>query len=229
MQLAAGDSNQSWMEMGYVPPVGHTLQRHGSSMSQTLPHAQGQNPASQGLANGSTGLVKAGSGLVNGSLGPVNVPAKHNAAVRHQRWNDNPFVDQRWPFTPMEAEQQDPTAAFPGYERLPFDNRPGSPAANLRRAVSNLSRQGSALIRNGSGDQYMTNQQWIVRNRNGAGMMRQASSPGQFGLGMPLPGLEMPWEQQWAPALPAAAAVADSLVIHGPHSLLERQGPGALS
>ena len=57
-------------------------------------------------------------------------------------------------------------------------------------------------------------------------MLRQASSPGQFGLGMPWHTSEM--EQQWAPMLTAAgaAASAGSLVMHGPHSLLERPGQG---
>lgn len=201
--------------MGYAPPAAYALQRHGSNMSQDGP--------GQGLVH--PGLIDANPGLNQGN-------GKPNGAVRHQRWNENPFVDARWPFTPLAADQNDAPHAPYGdgrYQRLPYDNRGESSMGPLVRAGSNVTRQGSGLIRFGSGDQYVNN----FLSQRGQGMSRQASSPGQFGLGMPLQGSGMPWhasemEQQWAPMLTAAgaAASAGSLVMHGPHSLLERPGQG---
>ncbi|KAL0025951.1 hypothetical protein WJX77_006909 [Trebouxia sp. C0004] len=212
----SGDSNQSWLEMGYAPPTAYALQRHGSNMSQDGP--------GQGLVN--PGLITANPGLNQGD-------SKPNGAVRHQRWNENPFVDARWPFTPLAAEQNDAHHAPYGdgrYQRLPYDNRGESSMGPLVRAGSNVTRQGSGLIRFGSGDQHVNNN--LIQRRQG--MLRQASSPGQFanspiGLGMPWHASEM--EQLWAPSIgmltaAGAAASAGSLVMHGPHSLLERPGQG---
>ena len=114
------------------------------------------------------------------------------------------------------------------FDQLPFDNRPASTAGPLRRAGSNMSRQESGLIRFGSGDQYVMNQHGHIVNQMGQGMTRQVSSPGQIGTQMPLHASGMPWQQQWAPALSASDAAPDSLVIHGPHSLLEQPRPGML-
>ena len=164
-------------------------------------------------------------GLINANPGLNQGDGKPNGAVRHQRWSDNPFVDARWPFTPLAAEKNGAHHTPYGdghYQRLPYDNRGESSKGPLVRAGSNVTRQGSGPIRFGSGDQYVNN----YPNQRGQGMVRQASSPGQFGLGMPWQASEM--EQQWAPMLTAAgaAASAGSLVMHGPHSLLERPGQG---
>lgn len=196
--------------MSYAPPGVYTLHRHGSNMSQEA-------------GSSSQGLISANPGLVQDTV-------KSNGTARHQRWSDNPFVDQRWPFTPLLAEQNENAphghAPHSSYQRLPFDNRGESAVGSLARAGSNLPRMGSGLVRYGSGDQY-------VGSPHGQGMLRQGSSPGQFGQGMPFHSSGLPWtasgmKQQWAPMLTAAdaAASAGSLVMHGPHSLLERPGQG---
>ena len=208
--------------MGYLPPAGYAVQRHGSNISrEALPGNQGLIPANPGLVSSTQGLVKANE--------------KPNVVARHQRWGDNPFADARWPFTPTAAEHFDGRNILYGqsnYQRLPFDNRAESAVGPLVRAGP--SRQGSGLNRYGSGDHHaddMIAQRGSAVDRLGSRMLRQASSLGHTGLGMPLHGSGMPWEQQWAPMLTAADAVAgvSGLVMHGPHSLLERPGPGESS
>ena len=245
--FVSGDSNQSWLEMGYAPPIGYGLQHQGSGVSQHgLLTNQGLVNSQQVLGNvyqepgnGPQGLVSGSQGLVNGPHGLVNSTAKSNVGIRHQRQTDNPFVDERWPFTPMAAEPNNGGHTPYGngyYEHLPFDNRATSAVGPLARMGSSLSHQGSAgLIRFGSGDQYAQGTlvpPGSLADGFGAGMVRQASSPAP---GMPffLHGMAMPWGnpslgQQLAPAKTAAdsAAAANSLVMHGPHSLLERPGPG---
>ena len=219
--------------MSYALPVGYGLQHQGSGVSQ------------QGLLT-SPGFVTAHSALLNGHQdsdngpqGLVNGTANAKVGFRHQRQTDNPFADERWPFTPMVAEPNYGGHAPYGngqYEHLPFDSRARSAVGPLARMGSNLSQHGSAgLIRFGSGDQYAQNiaHAGLLQDRFGAGMMRQASSPAP---GMPffLQGMAAPWghpglgQQQPDRSLTAAAsaATANSLVMHGPHSLLERPGPG---
>ena len=219
--------------MGYAPPLGHGLQHQGSGVSQ-----QGLL-TNQGYANGQPTLVGGHQDFDNGPQGLVNSTAKGNVGFRHQRQTDNPFVDERWLFTPMAAEPNNGGHAPYGngrYEHLPFDNHATSTVGPLARMGSNLSQQGSAgLIRIGSGDQYThsTTHAGSLANRFGAGMVRQGSSPAP---GMPffLHGIAMPWghpglgQQQPVPSLTSAASAAteNSLVMHGPHSLLERPGPG---
>ena len=234
--VCAGDSTQSWLETGYVPPVGYSLQHQGSGVSQ------------QGLLT-SPGFVKGQSehqdsdngpqGLVNGPQGLVNGTAKPHVGFRHQRQTDNPFVDEHWPFTPMAAEPNNGGHALYGngqYEHLPFDKPATTAAGPLACMGSNLSQQGSAgLIRYGSGDQFTHNNTHTgsLVGRFGAGMVRQGSSPAP-GTPFFLHGMSLPWghprlgQQQLDPSLTAAAsaATANSLVMHGPHSLLERPGPG---
>ncbi|KAA6418207.1 MAG: hypothetical protein FRX49_11865 [Trebouxia sp. A1-2] len=59
-----GDSNQSWLEMGYAPPAAYALQRHGSNMSQDGP---GQGLVNPGLINANPGLNQ-GEGKPNGAV-----------------------------------------------------------------------------------------------------------------------------------------------------------------
>ena len=223
--------------MGYVPPVGYGLQHQGSGVSQQglLTHAGCINGQSA-LLNGHQDSHDGPQGLVNGPQGLVNSTAKRDVGFRHQRQTDNPFVDERWPFTPMAAEPNHGGHAPYGnghYEHLPFDNHAVGP---LARMGSNLSHQGSAgLIRFGSGDQYAhsTTHAGSLADRFGAGVVRQGSSPAP-GTPFFLHGMAMPWghpglgQQQPIPPLTEAApaATASSLVMHGPHSLLERPGPG---
>ena len=236
----SGDSNQSWLEMGYAPPVGYGLQHQGSGVSQQgLLSNPGFVNGHSALLNGHQDCNDGPQGLVSGPQGLVNSTAKGSVGFRHQRQTDNPFVDERWPFTPMAAELNNGGHAPYGngqYEHLAFDNRAMTAVGPVARMGSNLSRQGSAgLIRFGSGDQYAysTTHAGSLGDRFGAGMVRQGCSPAP---GMPffLHGMAMPWGHpglgQQQPALSltdaASAATANSLVMHGPHSLLERPGPG---
>ena len=219
-----GDSNQSWLDAAYAPPLGHALQHQGSNVSQ-----QGLL-ANQGLVSGHEGLVNGPQGLVKG-----------HGAVRHQRQADNPFVDERWPFTPMAAEPNYHNGGYapysnPNYAQSQFQNPAASAVGPLNRWGSQQSQQGSTgLTRYGSGDQYAhgtTFHHGLMTNQVGAGMMRQASSPSP---GMPLKSYGMPlslsgFGPNWMPATAAAgsSAAANSLVMHGPYSLLERPGPGEL-
>ena len=193
----------------------------------------------QGLL-GVPGPVNSPHGPINGYHETANGP---QGLFRHQRQINNPFADDRWPFIPMSADHNNA-------DHVPYSNgtlthlpadRAASTAGPLRRMGSNLSRQGSAgLIRFGSGDQHghgATHQHGSMDHRYGfdhigAGMIRQASSPAPE---MPLHGMGMPWvhagfQSQWAPAVTAAdsQATASSFLMHGPHSLLERPGPGKL-
>lgn len=220
--------------MGYVPPVGHGLQHQGSGISQ-----QGLL-TNQGYAHGQPALVNGHQGFDNnGPQGLVNKTATGNVSFRHQRQTDNPFVDERWPFMPMAAEPNNGGHAPYGngrYEHLLFDNGATSTVGPLARMGSGLSQQESAgLIRLGSGDEYAhsTTHDGSLADHDGSGMVRQGSS---HAPGMPffLHGMAMPWgntglgQQQLIPSLTAAAsaATANTLVMHGPHSLLERPGPG---
>lgn len=214
--MPAGDSTQSWRELGYAPPGGYPLQRHGSNVSQEAV------PGTQGLIPANPGQLGAGPGPINGSGRP-------NGVGRHQRWSENPFVNERGPFTPFAESNDMRNVPYGSYQRLPFDNRPESTAGPLVRAGSGLKRQGSGLIRFASGDQHVNG----TMSQQASVMMQQASSPGHIGLGMSLYGSGMPWngsgmEQLWAPMLTAAdaAASAGSIVMHGPHSLLEQPGQG---
>lgn len=221
MRASSGDSNQSWLEMPYAPPLGYTLQHQGSGVSQ------------QGLLT-NQGYHEPGNGpqgLVNGPQGLFNGLAKNNLGFRHQRQTDNPFVDERWPFTPMAAEPNNGGHAPYGnenYQHVPFTSRATS------AAVGPLARMGSTgLIRFGSGDQYahgIMSQPGSLPDHFGAPLMRQASSPVS---GMPWHGPAVPWgsarlRQELAPGMTASesAALGNTLVMHGPHSLLERPGPG---
>ena len=242
--VCSGDSNQSWLENPYAPPLGYALQHQGSGVSQQglLPNQgmmngyhdndyPGNGP--QGLVNGHQGLVNNPQGLVNGLQGLVNSPAKNNLGFRHQRQTDNPLADERWPFTPMAAEPNHGGHAPYGneaYQHLPFSTRATS-------AVGPLARMGSGgLIRFGSGDQRahgtVGHSGLLPGQSFGAGLMRQASSPAS---GMPLHGAAaaMPWGPAGFRQQPAlertasnSAASGHSVIMHGPHSLLERPGPG---
>lgn len=184
-------------------------------------------------------------GLVNRPQGLVNSMAKGHVGFRHQRQTDNPFVDERWPFTPMAAEPNNGGHAPYGngpygnghHGHLRFGHHATSAVGLQPHMGSNLSQQGSAgLIRFGSGDQYPhggISHPWQLADRFGAGMVRQGSSPAP-GTPFCLHGMGMPWghpglgQQPMSSSLTAAssAAAANSLVMHGPHSLLERPGPG---
>lgn len=223
----AGDSNQSWLEMPYAPPLGYGLQHQGSGVSQQ------ELLTNQGMVNGYHDPGNAPQGLVKGPQGLVNSPAKNNISFRHQRQTDNPFVDERWPFTPMAAELNHGGHAPYGnesYQNLPFNNRAAS-------ALGPLARTGSAgLIRFGSGDQRahgtVSHPGLLPGQGFGGGMTRHASSPVS---GMPPHGATaaMPWGSPGFRQQPAlertashSATSGNSVVMHGPHSLLERPGPG---
>lgn len=234
-----GDSNQSWLEMGYAPPVSHALQHQGSGISQ---HGLLTN---QGFASGQPAPIDGPEepdsvplGLVNRPQGLVNSMANGQLGFRHQRQTDNPFTDERWPFTPMAAEPNNGGHAPYGnahYDHLWYDHRATSAVVPQPGMGSKLSRQGSAgLIRFGSGDQHAhgVSHPRQLADHVGAGLVRQGSSPAP-GTPFFLHGMGMPWGhpglgQQPVSSLTTAtsAATANSLVMHGPHSLLERPGPG---
>lgn len=226
--------------MGYAPPVGQGLQHQGSGMSQHgLLTNQGFAPGQPALIDGHEELATAPLGLVNRPQGLVNGMATGHMGFRHQRQTDNPFEDERWPFTPMAAEPNNGGHAPYGngrYDHLRSGDRATSAVWPQPRMGSHLSQQESAgLIRFGSGDQYphgALSHPRQLGDHFGAGMARQGSGPAP-GTPFFLHGMGMPWghpglRQQPVSSLTAAAsaAIADSLVMHGPHSLLERPGPG---
>lgn len=153
-----------------------------------------------------------------------NLPLRVNS--RHQRRANNPLEDERWPFTPMAAELAGGRAMADGSHFLPFNNRTES----NRLAFDALSRQGSAQLVRQRSDLSQRQGSDLSRRellRPASGLLGQGQGLIRQESGQLRSGLTQPWQEAWEPALAVdESASGESVILHGPHSLLERHRQG---
>ena len=143
-------------------------------------------------------------------LGASNEPLRLNG--RHQRWSDNPLLDDRFASTPMVADQLGADQHKAGTQQsLHFS--PFSRADSNRAVFDALPRMDSVQLHQ------------LGYSRMRSGLVLQGSGLSRQGSGLSHQGSGLQYLQETMLGADDSAC-GDSVVMHGTNSLLEQQPQG---